>query len=149
MTKTHGKSETAENKAWRRMKTRCYNSNIPDYKYYGAKGVVVCERWRDSFENFLADMGERPSPKHSLDRIDSNGNYEPSNCRWATDYVQSRNQNLRKDNLSGERGLWYHKKSGRWRPSIAVNSKSVYLGSFISKEDAIAARKEAELKYWS
>ena len=81
-----------ERHAWQAMNRRCYNPKCPDYQDYGARGITVCERWRDSFENFLADMGPRPSSKHSIDRIDVNGNYEPSNCRWATLKEQLRNQ---------------------------------------------------------
>lgn len=72
------------------MKQRCQNPNHPSYKYYGGRGISVCERW-SSFENFLCDMGDRPLG-HSIDRIDPSGNYEPSNCRWASSRQQSENR---------------------------------------------------------
>lgn len=75
---------------WRGMRSRCENPNQPHYPRYGGRGIKVCERWRD-FANFLADMGERPSPRHSLDRIDSDGDYEPGNVRWATASEQRHN----------------------------------------------------------
>lgn len=69
---------------WTSMKNRCSNPNVKNYDIYGGRGISVCERWRDNFENFLADMGDRPSKKHTLDRVNPDGNYEPGNCRWAT-----------------------------------------------------------------
>lgn len=74
------------------MKTRCSNPNVDNYKHYGGRGVTVCERWLHSFESFLADMGKKPSPQHSIDRINNDGNYEPDNCRWATKLEQIHNR---------------------------------------------------------
>ncbi len=81
--------------SWAHMKARCLNSNCLEYKNYGGRGIKVCERWLD-FENFLADMGERPEGL-TLDRIDNDGDYEPGNCRWATRKEQRQNQRDRKD----------------------------------------------------
>ena len=84
---------SVEYNAWTSMKHRCYNTNNPHYKYYGGKGVTVCERWINSFDNFLQDMGSRPGDNYSLDRFpDKNGNYSPGNCRWATIKEQNRNK---------------------------------------------------------
>jgi len=85
-----------EYRAWLSMKGRCYNKKVLAYDRYGGRGISVCERWRNSFPNFLADMGPKPSPELSLDRIDNDGNYEPSNCRWATAKQQNNNQRPRK-----------------------------------------------------
>jgi hypothetical protein len=86
------KSSTKEYHAWEGMKARCYYEKDKNYKYYGGRGIIVCERWVNSFDNFVSDMGEAPTKKHSIDRIDVDGNYEPTNCRWATMTVQIRNR---------------------------------------------------------
>lgn len=82
----------AEWQAWNHMKQRCYNPKDKHYHDYGARGITVCEEWRNSFDTFLADMGDKPSPKHSLDRIDYNLHYCKENCRWATPMEQSQNR---------------------------------------------------------
>lgn len=84
-----------EYRAWYAMKTRCGNPKQGSWRSYGGRGIKVCDRWARLFENFLEDMGRKPSPSHSLDRIDVNGNYEPSNCRWATPLEQRLNQRPR------------------------------------------------------
>ena len=90
----HGK-ESPTYRSWQNMKTRCLNSNHPQFKDWGGRGIKVCERWMD-FANFLEDMGEKPEGL-TLDRINNDGNYEPGNCRWATRKQQVQNQRDRKD----------------------------------------------------
>ncbi|MBB6446459.1 hypothetical protein [Bacillus benzoevorans] len=133
------------------MKGRCNNPNDKKYKDYGARGIKVCDRWENSFENFLKDIGKRPSLKYSLDRIDVNGNYEPSNCRWADSVQQARNKRSQTHSVTGVRGVHLHKqmKTKRYQAVIGVNGKDISLGYFETLEEATKARKEAELKYWN
>lgn len=91
--KKHGLYGTLTNKTWSAARNRCNNPNNKDYIHYGGRGIKMCERW-DIFENFLADMGEKPKGL-TLDRINNNGNYEPGNCRWATYSQQNKNQRKR------------------------------------------------------
>jgi len=86
----HGK-RLPEYRPWCAIKTRCLNPNDRSYPAYGGRGITICDRWQDSFENFLADMGPRPTVLHSIDRIDNDRGYEPGNCRWATSRDQARN----------------------------------------------------------
>ena len=91
---SRGKQVTPEFQAYRSMMARCYRASNIRFPQYGGRGIGVCDRWRDSFEAFFADMGERPSPQHSLDREDNEKDYGPSNCRWATRREQMRNRTV-------------------------------------------------------
>ena len=91
MKATRGVSRTKEYRTWFGVIYRCHNEKAPQYQRYGGRGITVCERWRNSFEAFLADMKNAPSAAHSIERIDNDKGYEPSNCRWATSAEQSRN----------------------------------------------------------
>jgi AP2 domain. len=141
---------TYEYHSWASMIQRCENEKRNNFKYYGGRGIKVCDRWKNSFENFLEDMGPRPSKNHTLDRIDVNGNYEPSNCRWVDKSNQSRNQRVRSDNRLGIKGIRFDKSSGKYQARIKItgekNSKS--LGYFKTLEEAIEARRQAEKQYW-
>ena len=86
------KARAPEYAVWANMIGRCERPSVQRFKHYGGRGITVCRRWRDSYEAFLSDMGRKPTPKHSIDRIDVNGNYEPGNCRWATSAQQRANQ---------------------------------------------------------
>jgi len=88
----HRKTKTSEYIAYTNMIQRCYNENLPIYKYYGGRGITVCDRWLESFRNFVEDMGLKPHRKLTLDRVDNDGNYEPSNCRWADRTTQNQNR---------------------------------------------------------
>jgi hypothetical protein len=87
----HGMNKSPEHRAWVHMRQRCTNPRKREWPHYGGRGIKVCARWMDSFIAFFADVGTRPSPKHSLDRIDVNGDYEPGNVRWATQAQQIEN----------------------------------------------------------
>lgn len=100
----HGLEKTPEYWVYRKMLARCYNKKQHGYNRYGGRGIKVCDRWLSSVTYFIEDMGKRPSSKHELDRIDNNGNYEPSNCRWATKIQQMNNTSYNKHlTYNGER----------------------------------------------
>ena len=88
----HRKTETPEWKAWNNMIQRCQNPKNKSYPHYGGRGITVCARWLDSFVNFYADMGPKPTPAHSIERKENDGNYNPSNCCWTTQSEQLKNQ---------------------------------------------------------
>jgi len=87
----HGGAQTFEYRSWLAMRRRCLNPRVKEYPSYGGRGIKICKRW-DDYRFFLLDMGRRPSPKHSLERIDVNRGYTPSNCKWATNLEQQRNR---------------------------------------------------------
>ncbi len=94
-TRTHGLTGTPEHIVWKHIRQRCNNPNDKSFADYGSRGIIVCDRWH-SFENFLADMGKHPTKKHTIERRNNNGNYEPDNCYWAENRV-IQNNNTRKN----------------------------------------------------
>lgn len=133
------------------MIDRCLYPDTPAYPYYGGRGIVVCDRWMqkdgEGFKNFVEDMGERPEGT-SLDRIDVNGNYCPENCQWADPLEQSLNKRLQSNNSSGYRGVCWINAKQKWRVEIKKGGIKTHIGYFLLKEDAVAARREAELEYF-
>ncbi|MDB4301961.1 AP2 domain-containing protein [bacterium] len=146
-TERHGLGTSREYRVWRSMKQRCLSPTAQAYHNYGGRGITVCKSWAESFIAFYKDMGARPSDEYSLDRIDNNGNYEPSNCRWTTIATQQQNRRPNKNSpykVSGVRKA----KSGRWKVSIGANTKVHHLGTYDTFEEAVEVRFNAEEKYW-
>ncbi len=88
----HGMSRTPEYRTWHGTKDRCYNKNLKGYHRYGGRGIIVCDRWKNSFVNFYADMGDKPFTKAQLDRIDNDKGYYKKNCRWVTSAINNQNK---------------------------------------------------------
>lgn len=143
---TVNRVESPTHITWRSMIDRCYNPSREAYKYYGALGVTVCERWK-TYENFLEDMGERPDGM-TLNRVKGAKEYSPENCEWATRSVQAYDQRIRETNKSGVTGVCWDKRVGKWEAYISVNKKKVSLGFYNTIKDASEVRSEAELEYY-
>lgn len=146
MPRIHGKISTTEYSSWSHMKNRCTNINNDSWDYYGGRGITICERWL-SFQNFYADMGDKPTPKHTVDRVDNSLGYFPKNCRWATRTDQARNRRKSKNNKSGVIGVKQYGE--KWRAKIFVKGKHIHLYFGNDFDKACKARKSAELKYWT
>jgi hypothetical protein len=146
----HGMTGTKEFATWQSIKRRCYNKNHKDFKWYGARGITVCDRWLESFENFFADMGVSPDGM-SIDRIDNDKGYFPENCKWSSNSQQNRNRrpSIEWKNYVGKSslGVSFDKRTKRWASSIGVNGARIFLGRFDTKEAAISARQRANVDY--
>lgn len=120
--RTHGLSRTSEYFIWQAMKARCFNEKDAGFDGYGGRGITVCSRWIDSFEFFYADMGPRPSRKHSINRIDNDGNYEPSNCCWATQIEQMNNTRRQFFVWYGGEKMTVAQLHRRFSPAVSVGT---------------------------
>ncbi len=126
---------------WHKMLHRCSNVNNKDYKYYGGRGITVCEEWLD-VANFIAwcDLTRPDTEGLSLDRIDVDGNYEPNNCRWADASTQALNQRIKGNNTSGFVGVNFRPSENKYVARISILGDRIYLGYFDSIEEAVLAR---------
>ncbi|MCK5015416.1 MAG: AP2 domain-containing protein [Candidatus Omnitrophica bacterium] len=143
---THGMRNTSEYKVWLDIRQRCNNPNNKSYVNYGGRGITVCEKWL-KFENFFEDMGNRPDGL-TIERIDNDKGYYKENCKWATYSEQGRNKRSLK-NKTGTIGVSWYKQIQKYQAYIGVNYKIIHLGCFTKLQDAITARKNAEIKYWN
>lgn len=128
--------------SWTMMRQRCNNPKTRGYERYGGRGITVCDRWANSFENFLEDMGERPKGK-TLDRIDSNKNYCKENCQWSTPKEQASHRRMAtymSNNTSGYIGVFWVKRMNKWQ----ARRGKMHLGTFDDFESAVRARQEAD-----
>lgn len=137
-----------EYQSWFDMKRRCQNPKAQQFKNYGARGIRVCERWLADFANFLADMGRRPSPRHTLDRVNNDGPYAPDNCRWATRAEQRANQRTcHFIEVDGRRVLLRHAAEAVGMAEQTLYSRIYYWGW--SVERALKTPVDARKAAWS
>jgi hypothetical protein len=146
--KTHGLTKSREYSIWCGIIQRCENIKNAHFQDYGGRGITVCARWRENFFDFFTDMGPRPTQRHSIERVNNNGNYCKENCEWVTSIIQSHNRRIPETNKTGHAGI-FAVKNGKFTASISANHKRIHLGTFKTLEEAVAARKEGEAKYWN
>lgn len=139
----HGMSKTLIYNKWKGMKARCYNENYEHYHAYGGRGIKMCDEWKNDFMSFYNDMGDIPFEGAELDRIDTNGDYEPNNCRWVSHKENSNNRRQYK-NKTGYTGVTYKKRIDKYQAQIYKDKKFIYLGVFDTAEEAHNAYQTAK-----
>ena len=142
----HGMSNAPEYGVWSAMKQRCMEPTDVNFKDYGGRGITVCDEWKNSFMAFFKDMGQRPAGL-SIERRDNNGNYEPSNCYWATHADQAINKRLMRNNTSGICGVSWSVKNKSYKAAIKRDGKDRFLGASKDFFEACCLRKSAEAEY--
>lgn len=137
----NGLSKTPEWHCYHGMKSRCLDINQQSFEYYGGRGIKICDRWLEpkgkGFLNFLEDMGKRPSVKHSLDRVDVNGDYCKDNCRWTTRSIQTVNRRKISANTSGRTGVYWYENRQRWVVKMTKDGREHWGGQTPVYEDAV------------
>lgn len=158
VTTTHGQSRTTEYRIWLQMRARCGNPNHANYARYGGRGIKVCQRWENSFEAFLEDMGPRPSSNHSLDRVNNNKGYGPDNCAWALPSEQANNRRTNSNltfegrtqtiaQWAAELGISQHTLRRRleegWSVAVALTTRARKTGKRLSKDQLVELKELA------
>lgn len=141
----HGDTKTRLYSIYIGIKTRCYQPKHHSYEAYGARGIRMCDEWLDSYVAFKDwSLSNGYNDRLTIDRIDSDGDYEPANCRWVNYSVQNFNKNPSSRNTSGRRGVSLNKRTKKFVAYISLNGKHRFLGSFHTFDEACTARKQAE-----
>lgn len=144
---THGKANTRIYSIWEGIISRTTNPNSSRWHRYGGRGIKACETWLQ-FENFYKDMGEPPTNKHEIDRIDNDGNYEPSNCRWVLPIQNTYNKGPRTTSTSQYKGVYYDKNRNKWVAKVHKDNKKVFFKRFETEiEAAQAYNEQAKIHY--
>jgi len=144
---THGGTNTILFSRWKAMKQRCYNTNADNYKWYGEKGIKVCDEWKNSYEAFRDwAMQNGYTDKLTIDRRDEGKDYGPDNCTWETWFTQQQNKGIGKLNTSGYKGVSFNKSRKLWQTAITSNRVRIHLGLHTTPEEAALAYNNYVIK---